>query len=128
MPEESEPLPGLVGTKLLVTDGTFSDRRGGWGGSGDSFYEYLLKMYLYDPSQFAQYRDRWVLAAESTMSHLASRPEDLPDTMLFVGKFANIRKIPESGHMECFAGGNFLLGGQILHDKKYIDFGLVRFR
>lgn len=27
--------------------------------------------------------------------------------------------------VNCFAGGNFLLGGQVLGQQKYIDFGLV---
>jgi mannosyl-oligosaccharide alpha-1,2-mannosidase len=123
-PKESEPLPGLIGTKLDVATGKFIDRAGGWGGSGDSFYEYLIKMFLYDPKTFGHYKDRWVLAADSTMAHLASSPEGMPN-IVFLGKFAGYRSLPESGHMECFAGGNFLLAGQVLQQKKYTEFGLV---
>lgn len=123
-PKISEPLPGLVGTKLNVTTGEFLDTKGGWGGSGDSFYEYLLKMYIYDKNSFTLYRDRWVLAADSTMAHLASGSLDHPE-ITWLGKFDGNLKIPESGHMECFAGGNFLLAGMVLEDQKYTDFGLV---
>ena len=126
MPKEFEPFPGLVGTKLDVVTGWFKDTSGGWGGSGDSFYEYLIKMFLYDPKTFEHYKDRWVQAAESTMKHLASSPQGLPQ-ITFLGKFADIRPIPESGHMECFAGGNFLLAGQLLGEQKYTDFGLVSY-
>lgn len=124
-PKEAEPLPGLVGTTIDVATGLFKDRSGGWGGSGDSFYEYLIKMYLYDPDTYGHYKDRWVLAANSTMAHLASSPEGLSD-IVWLGKFDGERYLPESGHMECFAGGNFLLAGQILQEQKYTDFGLVR--
>jgi mannosyl-oligosaccharide alpha-1,2-mannosidase len=124
MPKKLEPLPGLVGTKIDVKTGLFADQSGGWGGSCDSFYEYLIKMYAYDPSTFAIYKDRWILAAESTMLHLASSPKGLPD-ITFLGKFSGSRSLPESGHMECFAGGNFLFGGRVLGAKKYTDFGLV---
>lgn len=124
-PPEAEPLPGLVGTKLDVVSGHFIDHAGGWGGSGDSFYEYLIKMYLYDPKTFDHYKERWILAADSTMANLASSPKGLPN-ITFLGKFADARSMPESGHMECFAGGNFLLAGQVLNEKKYTDFGLVR--
>jgi mannosyl-oligosaccharide alpha-1,2-mannosidase len=124
MPKDSEALPGLVGTKINVETGLFADRKGGWGGSCDSFYEYLIKMYLYDPKTFGLYKDRWILAANSSMLHLASSPRGLPN-VTFLGKFSGTRSLPESGHMECFAGGNFLLGGQILAEQRYTDFGLV---
>ena len=29
-----------------------------------------------------------------------------------------------SGHLACFDGGNFILGGLVLDEQKYIDFGL----
>lgn len=57
-PEENVPFPGLVGTNVNLTSGEFVDDRGGWGGGDDSFYEYLIKMYIYDPARFETYKDR----------------------------------------------------------------------
>jgi mannosyl-oligosaccharide alpha-1,2-mannosidase len=57
-PEGNVPFPGLVGTDLNLTTGEFVDANGGWGGGDDSFYEYLIKMYVYDPARFAEYKDR----------------------------------------------------------------------
>lgn len=57
-PEENVPFPGLIGTNVNLTSGEFVDARGGWGGGDDSFYEYLIKMYIYDPSRFKTYKDR----------------------------------------------------------------------
>jgi mannosyl-oligosaccharide alpha-1,2-mannosidase len=57
-PEGNVPFPGLVGTNVNITSGQFVDASGGWGGGDDSFYEYLIKMYVYDPARFGTYKDR----------------------------------------------------------------------
>lgn len=74
-----EAYPGLVGYNVGINDGKFQDQNGGWGGGIDSFYEYLIKMYLYAPDEFSHYKDRWVTAADSTMKYLASHPTSRPD-------------------------------------------------
>jgi hypothetical protein len=125
-PKSAEPFPGLVGAKLDIVTGQFQPGVVSWGGSSDSFYEYLLKIYLYDPKRFPEYGKRWVAAADSTIDHLASTPVGHPD-ITFLGQFDGEAEVfvPLSGHMECFAGGNFLLGGLALQEQKYTDFGLV---
>ena len=122
----AEPFPGLVGTVVDVHTGLFEPGIASWGGSSDSFYEYLLKIYMYDTEAFATYKERWVKAAESTIKHLASSPAERPD-IIFLGQHDGEigELIPISGHMECFAGGNFLLGGFVLNETRYTDFGLV---
>lgn len=57
-PASGEPFPGLLGTNVNIRTGLFEDSYGGWGASTDSFYEYLIKMYIYDPTRFGLYRDR----------------------------------------------------------------------
>lgn len=57
-PASSQPFPGLLGSNVNITTGLFLDAAGGWQGGDDSFYEYLLKMYVYDSSRFGAYRDR----------------------------------------------------------------------
>lgn len=92
-----EAWPGLVGTYVSIDDGSFIDSDGGWSGLTDSFYEYLIKMYLYDPKEFEHYKDRWVLAADSTMEHLASKPTSRDD-LTFLSQYSGPNTIPESGH------------------------------
>ncbi|KAK6501254.1 maturation of Asn-linked oligosaccharides protein [Arthrobotrys musiformis] len=125
-PEIGEPFPGLLGTNLRLNDGNFLDSFGGWGAMGDSYYEYLIKMYAYDPQRFRRYLNRWIQAADSTMTYLASVPANLRGSnIVFVGEYSNGRSIAMRGsHLACFIGGNFLLGGQILSDMKYSIFGL----
>lgn len=59
--EVGEPFPGMLGTRLDIRSGLFLDSEGGWSGGTDSFYEYLLKMWIYSPSENHLYRDRRVI-------------------------------------------------------------------
>ncbi|TID22989.1 glycosyl hydrolase family 47 [Venturia nashicola] len=119
-----EPFPGLIGQYLRLSDGAIVDTKGGWGPESDSFYEYLIKMFIYKPSDFANYRDRWTTAADSSMQYLASKPASRPQSTL-MAHFDGTHILPIGYHLDCFAGGNFLLGGAVLKQQNYIDFGLA---
>ena len=123
-PASSEPFPGLVGTDVSITNWTFLDADGGWVGGDDSFYEYLIKFFVYDQSRFGEYRDRWVLAADSTIQSLISHPSSRPD-LTFVAEFSGTNLIFDSEHLACFDGGNFILGGLVLDRQDYVDFGIA---
>lgn len=87
-PAFGEPFPGLLGTRVNITTGQFVDATGGWVGGDDSFYEYLIKMYLYDPDRFQEYRDRWIVAVDSSIEHLASHPSSRTD-LTFLAMYSN---------------------------------------
>ncbi|KAI9750233.1 MAG: hypothetical protein M4579_006552 [Chaenotheca gracillima] len=123
-PSTSEPFPGLVGTNVNISNGQFADATGGWNGGDDSFYEYLIKMFIYDPTRFETYKDRWIAAADSTIASLASHPSSRPD-ITFLSSFVGTSLVNSSEHLTCFDGGNFLLGGTVLDRQDYIDFGLA---
>ncbi|KAJ5161791.1 CAZyme family GH47 [Penicillium capsulatum] len=122
-PASSEPFPGLVGSNINISNGHLLDSNVNWNGGDDSFYEYLLKMYVYDPKRFETYKDRWVLAAESTIKHLQSHPKSRPD-LTFLAGYNNGQYDLSSQHLTCFDGGSFLLGGTVLDRQDFIDFGL----
>lgn len=123
VPTSNEPWPGLVGNSISIATGEFTNANGGWNGGTDSFYEYLIKMYIYDPSRYKEFADRWVLAIDSSIAHLASNPAPRPDiTWLAAYNGRNLSLV--SQHLACFDGGNFILGGQVLGKQEYIDFGL----
>ncbi len=98
-PALGEPFPGLLGTNVNITNGLFLDSFGGWVGGDDSFYEYLIKMYLYDPKRFAHYKDRWVQAVESSIKYLASHPTTRPE-LTFLAMFNNQSLLFVSQHCE----------------------------
>ncbi|KAJ5388399.1 Glycoside hydrolase family 47 [Penicillium cosmopolitanum] len=122
-PSSSEPFPGLVGSSINIKTGQFADASVSWNGGDDSFYEYLIKMYVYDPKRFATYKDRWVLAAESAIKHLQAHPETRPD-LTFLSSYNNGNYDLSSQHLTCFDGGSFILGGTVLDRQDFIDFGL----
>jgi mannosyl-oligosaccharide alpha-1,2-mannosidase len=80
-------------------------------------------MYVYDPVRFSTYKDRWTLAADSTIAHLASHPSSRPD-LTYLAAYNSKTLSLGSGHLACFDGGNFILGGLVLKEQKYVDFGL----
>lgn len=121
-PKSNEPYPGIVGVWLDVRSGNFTDAWGSWGAGGDSFYEYLIKMFAYDQARFMLNKERWVKAAESTIKYLAETPTG--GNLTFITSTTGASLDHESGHLECFAGGNFILGGKMLNETRYIDFGL----
>ncbi|GAB1315808.1 Mannosyl-oligosaccharide alpha-1,2-mannosidase 1B [Madurella fahalii] len=123
-PALGEPFPGLLGTNVNLTTGLFVDGNGGWGGGTDSFYEYLIKMFLYDPGRFGEYRDRWIKAADSSIRYLTSHPTTRPD-LTFLAMWRNQTLHFVSEHLACFNAGNFILGGLVLDEPAYTKMGLA---
>ncbi|KAF2275473.1 mannosyl-oligosaccharide 1,2-alpha-mannosidase precursor [Westerdykella ornata] len=123
-PASSSPFPGLLGRNINVTTGEFLDAVGGWTGGSDSYYEYLLKMYIYDPDRFSLLRDRYILAADSTIAHLSSHPASRPE-LTFLAQYDGTHLTLKSEHLAGFAGGNFILAGQVLGRTDYVKYGLA---
>jgi hypothetical protein len=98
-PALGEPFPGLIGDTIDINTGKFLTGSGGWVGGSDSFYEYLIKMYLYDPVRFSSYKDRWVEAAESTIQNLASHPTTNTN-LTFLAIYSNTTLTYVSQHCE----------------------------
>lgn len=63
-----------------------------------------------------KYRDRWLAAVDSTTKHLIQTSQDAGDaeTHYFLHQYRNGWLINEMGHLACFAGGNWMLGGAYL--------------
>jgi mannosyl-oligosaccharide alpha-1,2-mannosidase len=80
-------------------------------------------MYVYDSAKYGEYKDRWIAAADSSMQYLASHPSSRPD-LTFLAAYDGLHLLNVSQHLACFDGGSFILGGLVLHEQKYIDFGL----
>jgi mannosyl-oligosaccharide alpha-1,2-mannosidase len=96
-PAFGEPFPGLIMDQMNTTTGESIQSDGGWGGSSDSYYEYLLKAFIYNETRFSQYKVRWILAANSTMKHLASHPSSRPD-LTFLSRYRGPNLTYLSGH------------------------------
>jgi mannosyl-oligosaccharide alpha-1,2-mannosidase len=123
-PPSQEPFPGLISSVMSISTGQLRGGSVSWSGGADSFYEYLIKMFVYDPERFKIYKDRWILAADSSIKHLAYTAVPSGATFLTEYDGNNGRQVLKSGHLTCFDGGNFILGGIVLDRQDYIDFGI----
>lgn len=118
-----EVWPGLTGANFSVATGEIVDEYGGWTSGNDSAYEYLIKMYVYDPARYSNYSQRWQAAADSTITHLLSHPSTRPD-LTVAGTFAGTAVQNYSEQLACFIGGNFILGATALDKPEYMKYGL----
>ncbi|KAF2798074.1 glycoside hydrolase family 47 protein [Melanomma pulvis-pyrius CBS 109.77] len=119
----SEVWPGLTGGNFSVETGEIIDEYGGWTSGNDSAYEYLIKMYVYDPERYANYSARFMAAADSTIAHLLSHPSSRPD-LTMAGSFSGSQVQNYSEQLACFIGGSFILGSTALDKPEYLDYGL----
>lgn len=129
-----EPFPGLLGKDLSLTTGETTSGLGAFISGAGSYYEYLMKLYIYlnshaaapadgDAARSIDLRDRWIRAADSTIDHLLSHPSTRPD-LTFLASFNCTQLDFWSDHSAFFMAGNFILGGSVLNESKYIDLGL----
>eukprot|EP01125_Pyxidicula_operculata_P003047 TRINITY_DN1319_c0_g1_i2.p1 TRINITY_DN1319_c0_g1~~TRINITY_DN1319_c0_g1_i2.p1 ORF type:complete len:414 (-),score=79.17 TRINITY_DN1319_c0_g1_i2:66-1307(-) len=94
------------------------------GAYGDSFYEYLLKLWLLS-DDFENVGDWYIETAEAIIQKLVVKVE--PD-MYFIGeKGFGTTVHPDMDHLACFAGGMFALGSKFIKDpeiaKKHLEVG-----
>lgn len=116
--------PGLTGSNFSVSTGAIINDYGGWTGGNDSAYEYLLKMYVYDPVRYENYSARWQAAADSTIAHLIGHPSSRPD-LTVASAFTGTQLQNYSEQLACFTGGNFLLGSTVYDRPDYLFYGLA---
>ncbi|KAH0078466.1 alpha-1,2-mannosidase, partial [Aureobasidium melanogenum] len=122
-PASGEPYPGLLGSFVNVDNGQIIGSQGSWGALADSFYEYLLKAYLYNSELYGLYLERWLIAADSTIRSIGSHPHGHSEwTLLPSWNGLTLQNSMES--LSWFAGGNFILGGMVTNNQTLVDYGL----
>ena len=109
----SEFYPGLTSGNFSVATGEQLDPYGGWTSGNDSAWEYLIKMYVYDPERYENYSQRWQAAADSTIAHFIGHPSSRPD-LTVAGAWDGMKMENYSEQLACFIGGNFILASTVL--------------
>ncbi|KAJ6033872.1 mannosyl-oligosaccharide alpha-1-2-mannosidase 1B [Penicillium canescens] len=125
-PNPAPMFPGLVSTELDMETGKFITFDAGWQAGVDSFIEYLIKTYIYNPQDeySAKLRDFWVTASESSIENIALSPYHKPELTFLSQLDANGSMMWTMDDYACFAGGNLLLGGKYLDRPDFTDLGL----
>lgn len=78
-----------------------------FGAMGDSFYEYLLKMWLYTGKREEQYRRMYLASADSMLAHMYGEQAGLA----FVGELEGGGRLTHKmDHLACFLPGLLALG------------------
>lgn len=126
-PSQDLVYPNIVGSSLNVDTGKYTNIYGGWQAGIDSFYEYLIKTYIYAPSEpsTVDYKNFWVGTVDSTMTYLAKHPFQHPELTFITQLDSNGNPEYTMDDYACFAGGNLLLGGQYLNNPAILNFGVA---
>ncbi|KAG0143083.1 hypothetical protein CROQUDRAFT_96768 [Cronartium quercuum f. sp. fusiforme G11] len=132
--------PGLHSVGLYSQDARPMGAAVTWGPAADSFYEYLNKYSLLTGNIDPSYLNHWALAVDSSIKHLIktfslTQPPENKSTFSSESNDTNPRIYLSSRddhgymstrmtHLDCFVGGNFMLGGKMLRNQTIVDYGL----
>ena len=103
----TKPIAGLYPTALNNRDGNWIDGAYTVGALADSFYEYLLKLWLISDMQDEKYRKLYDESAAAIREHLVGVTEH---GNMYLGIKSNGHLSNDMEHLACFGGGMFALG------------------
>ncbi|KAK0543005.1 hypothetical protein OC846_006559 [Tilletia horrida] len=122
-----QTFPGLTGQEFFIHNNTPATDFTNFGGGADSYYEYLLKIPLLLGSQkgtnATRYLQTWVDGVKSGIKYLIQSPQGHPD-LYWMADYTNGQIIPESGHLQAYIAGNWMLGGKALGNNEIFQWGL----
>lgn len=128
--QNSTHLPGLWPIWVSMKDENLDSRKEfTLGGSADSLYEYLPKMYALLGGLEPMYKAMTEYFITTATEYLFFRPmlpggEDILVTgNVQVGRNGETPLDPESEHLACFIGGTVALSGKLLEKPEYVESG-----
>ncbi|KAM9991296.1 hypothetical protein ACTFIZ_004711 [Dictyostelium cf. discoideum] len=120
-------IKGLVPIQVSMDAQKFCTDRVSVGAMGDSYYEYLLKMWIYYDGREEKYSTLFQESADAIIKHLY-KVTSKGDGFITVMDYDVPTNTLE--HLTCFAGGMFALaavsnitGGDVEKDKLYMEVG-----
>ncbi|KAG6901598.1 hypothetical protein C0995_010159 [Termitomyces sp. Mi166 len=118
------PLPGLPAQGIDPATGKSIGGYVTWGGGSDSYFEYLIKYPRLFNDADVFFADTWRLAVDSSIKTLLKISTTGKHAYLgdYDGETQRIKHV--SSHLECFHGGNWILGGSLLDNQTIVDIGL----
>ncbi|CAJ0566861.1 unnamed protein product, partial [Mesorhabditis spiculigera] len=106
--DKAQKLDGLYPNYISPTDGRFSGSHISLGALGDSFYEYLIKAWLYSNFRDDQARRMYWAVSEKIQEKMVSHSRS---NLTYLVELRNGRAEHQMGHLACFAVGMFALEG-----------------
>ncbi|KII87574.1 glycoside hydrolase family 47 protein [Plicaturopsis crispa FD-325 SS-3] len=117
-----DPIPGLPAQGISPDSGKFVGDYVTWGGGTDSYLEYLIKYPRLTNTDDNTFVDAWALAVDTSIKTLLRT--STVGNWTYLGDFTNKTLLHVASHLECFHGGNWILGGKMLNNQTIIDIGL----
>ncbi|KAJ2777628.1 hypothetical protein GGI15_004439 [Coemansia interrupta] len=113
--ETAKPYPGLYPIWIDIESGNLTSGQITFGGQGDSWYEYMLKQYIFSHKKNDQYRRMYVESIDSMKEKMVKRSVFDPQ-MYYVGDLDSTAKrfSPKFQHLTCFVPGMLALGSKVL--------------
>lgn len=101
---------GLYSIYVNMKNGHMKHGRVTLGALGDSYYEYLMKMYLLTNKQIPKYKRMYNEAIDAVDEFMIAEDRDSNMYIAEVRSPNKPDKIPKMDHLVCFAGGMYALG------------------
>lgn len=105
---KKDPQYGLFPIKVSIADGSFADTQITFGALGDSFYEYLLKVWLQGGKKENWLRKMYDKAMDGVMEKLLMASD--PSGLAFLSDWNGRRNARKMDHLVCFMPGLLALG------------------
>lgn len=105
--KETSSIVGLYPLFINTDSGRFKNQKFSFGGCGDSFYEYLLKVWLLTGKKNTQFRDMYVESINAMIDHML---ETSSEGFMYLPSIDRAVKKREMEHLTCFAAGMLALG------------------
>ena len=105
-----EPSNGLypIFVKNMQKDVRFSGSKVTFGSMGDSYYEYMLKMWLQGGKKENVYREMYDKAVDGLHLHLLEKTKR--SGLTYIAEMEGGHMIHQMGHLACFMAGSLALG------------------
>ncbi|KAJ2309406.1 hypothetical protein IWW52_005340 [Coemansia sp. RSA 2704] len=113
--QADKPYKGLYPIWIDIASGKMDSGSITFGGMGDSWYEYMLKQYIYSRYEHDQYRRMYEESIDS-MKQLMVRRSIYDPEMYYVGDLDSsaTKFSPRYQHLTCFVPGMLALGSKAL--------------
>jgi len=101
---------GLYSIYVNTETGQFTKHHITLGAMGDSFYEYLIKIWLLTNKSIGKYRNMYDNAVDNIKTHLIKRSK--PSNLLYIAELIDGNVVDKMDHLVCFASGMFAIGAK----------------
>ena len=110
---QHSPANGLFPIYISPQSGAPTNRRITFGALGDSFYEYLVKVWVQSGRKEAMFRSMYDKAMNGMTDLLLKRSS--PNKLLFVADYDGSRHDLKMDHLVCFVPGMLALGAHFAY-------------